>query len=397
MWTKLYPNSKYSVSLFNDIQGNIRFKTTQHVWQNGKCAWCGASEKEYRRGDDLETHAYEFIHTNKLEEIFGMKFDVIIGNPPYQLSDGGFGKSAKPIYQHFVEQAKKLKPKYMTMIIPARWYTGGKGLDSFRNTMLHDKSIRKIVDYPNASEVFNGVDIAGGVCYFLWDRDHKGDCIIVNKNKDKTETESTRPLNEFPTFIRNNHAVDIVKKVRTFDDKTMDDMVLSRCPFGLDSKTKFDTAGTIILRSSSGLGKINKHHITAGTDILDKWKVIVSKVSFDHACVPDKNGTMRVLSIVQKLPPNSACTDSYLVVGSFNKEEEADSLISYLRTKFVRFLLIQMLASTSMSKFSYSYVPIVPFDHIWTDEELYTRYKFSEVEIACIKAMIRPMPEINGK
>lgn len=325
-----------------------------------------------------------------------MKFDVVISNPPYQLSDGGggAGKSASPIYQKFVQQAKKLNPRYITMITPSRWLNGGKGLDTYRQEMLKDKRLVTLVDYADSKDCFPGVDIPGGISYFLWERDSdKATCSIVNMNKGGTKTVMQRNLNEFPTFIRSNDAVAIVRKVQNFNEKSMADQVLSRKPFGLDSDTVFDKDGTVTLRSSKGIGKINLSRITQGKTILNKWKVIVSKVSFEHAGVPDKNGQMRVLSVVQKLPPNSACTESYLVVGAFDDEKQADNLISYLKTKFVRFLIMQMLASMNMSKSSYSYVPVQDFTKPWTDDELYAKYGITQDEQSYIESTILPMPE----
>ena len=390
-------NGNYSVVHFDTIDGNVRYKTIKHRWQNGKCVFCGASQKEYDRSGDLESHAYELIHTTRPEEIFKMKFDVIIGNPPYQLSDGGggAGKSAAPIYQYFVQQAKKMHPRFLSMIIPSRWFNGGKGLDDFRHEMLNDKHMSAIVDFADSKDCFpSGVDIPGGICYFLWDSHHDGNCTVTNVAKDGSKITEERVLNEFDTFIRQNRAVDIVKKARVYNEKMMAELVSSRKPFGLESKQQFDTDGDIILRNSSGLGKIRSSRLLSGFDLVDKWKVIVSKVSFEHAGVPDKEGKMRVLSVVQKLEPHSACTESYLVAGAFTTEEEADNMISYLNTKFARFLIMQMLASMNMSKSSYSFVPIQDWSKSWNDVELYRKYKLSEEEIDFVEQIIRPMP--NG-
>ena len=233
-----------------------------------------------------------------------MKFDVVISNPPYQLSDGGFGRSASPIYQNFVQQAKKLNPRYLTMIIPSRWFAGGKGLNDFRKQMLSDKRIRKIVDFEDASECFPGVDIAGGICYFLWERNSPGPCEITNVHNGATFV-STRQLDEFATFIRHSPAVPIIKKVLNRKEKSMSEQVTSRKPFGLPTNARPLKSGDIRLRWNNGEGPYSRKDITVGVEMIDKWKVITSKVSYDHAGQPDKNGMRKVLSIVDILEPGT--------------------------------------------------------------------------------------------
>ena len=263
-------NGKYSVTeIFENPAGNILHEQIEHTWNNNRCIYCGASRQEYERGKELETHAYQFIHTDNPEELFNMKFDVIVGNPPYQLSDGGFGKSASPIYQNFVHQAKKLNPRFLTMIIPSRWFAGGKGLNEFRAEMLNDDRMRKIVDFEDASECFPGVDIAGGICYFLWERDSSGPCEIVNAHNGN-ETISFRDLNEFPTFIRHSQAVPIVRKVLAKKEKKMSQQVSSYKPFGLRTFVKPQETGDITLRWQKGEGPYNREEIVVGIDMIDK-------------------------------------------------------------------------------------------------------------------------------
>ena len=197
LYCSKYPNCRYSASLFDTVEGNIRFRAKKHDFVNGRCKWCGASAAQFDRDDGLESHAYEFIHTDKPEEIFNMKFDVIVGNPPYQMNDGGgTGSSAAPIYHKFIQQAKRMNPRYLTMIVPSRWFTGGKGLDVFRDEMLHDEHIRIIHDFGNANDCFPGVAIEGGVCYFLWDRDREDRCKFISV-ADNIATESKRYLNQY--------------------------------------------------------------------------------------------------------------------------------------------------------------------------------------------------------
>ncbi|MBU1183286.1 MAG: Eco57I restriction-modification methylase domain-containing protein [Proteobacteria bacterium] len=390
-------NSKYSIcETFDDPHGNIRFERVEHTWQSERCIFCGTSQRgEYDRGGELETHAYEFIHTEIPEEIFNMKFDVIVGNPPYQLSDGGFGKSATPIYQKFVQQAKKLNPRFLTMIIPSRWFAGGKGLDGFRTEMLNDDRIRKIVDFEDANECFPGVDIAGGICYFLWERDSAGPCEVVNMHND-TEAISTRALNEFGKFIRHSQAVPIIRKVLAKKEKNMSGQVSSRKPFGLPTNARPQKNGDIILRWQKGEGPFNRKDVTTGIEMIDEWKVITSYVGYDHAGNPGKDGKRRVISKIDILLPGTICTETYLIIGSYKKQTLAKNLIGYMKTRFFRFFVAQFMYSHHITKDSYSFVPLLDMTTNWTDELLYKRYGITDKEIAFIESKIRPM-ELNNE
>jgi len=385
-------NGKYSICTeFKNNEGNVKLDKIQHTWKDKRCKYCGASQEVYDRGDELESHAYQFIHTDKPEEVFKMKFDVIIGNPPYQLNDGGgTGSSAKPIYNKFVEQAKKLRPRYLSMIIPARWYSGGKGLDDFRNEMLNDKSIRHLVDFPDSRTCFPGVDIAGGVCYFLWDRDNKGEC-QVKTVRDNEVKLSNRNLNEFVTFIRDSFSVNIVNRVKQKSDSFLDSEVSSRMPFGLVSSIRAEKVGDLNLITSVGNGKISSIKVTNGHNLIKKWKVLLSKASNDHGGQPDKEGKRRIFSRIEVMPPDTVCTESYLVVGSYNTKEEADNMATYLKTKFCRFLVSTILLTQNITKGSFVYVPKLAMNESWTDQKLYKEYKLTPEEISFIEDMIRPM------
>jgi site-specific DNA-methyltransferase (adenine-specific) len=376
--------------VFDDDSGNILFSKIAHTWKNGRCVFCGASAETYERGDELETHAYQFIHTEKPEELFKMKFDVIVGNPPYQLSDGGFGRSASPIYHHFIQQAKKMNPKYLTMIIPDKWFAGGKGLDSFREEMLNDKRIRKLIDYDDAKECFQGPDIPGGICYFLWDRDNIGLCEVTNIHGG-INYSSERPLNEFKTLIRHGMAVKVVRKIKSTKETMMDKVVSSRKPFGLATNDRPLKDGDIVLLYQNGEGPYKSDKINVGKEIINKWKVLTSKTSYDHAGKPDKEGKRRVLSRVEILKPKYICTETYIILGSFDTKAEAINCISYVTTKLVRFLIAQLSFSQDITKERFAFVPLQDFSESWTDEKLYTKYGLTQEEIAFIESMIRPM------
>lgn len=385
-------NSKYSVcDTFNDEQGNIRYKRMKHSWVNGKCTYCGASQEVYDREDALETYAYNFIHTEKPKKIFNMKFDVIVGNPPYQMSDGGAQKSASPIYHKFVEQAKKLNPKYLSMIIPARWYSGGKGLDEFRSGMLNDKRLKELHDYPETSDCFPGINIRGGVCYFLWDRDHKGDCMITTHKSGTVGLSISRPLLEkgADVFIRYNEAINILRKVRERNEKSFSTFVSAHKAFGLRTYVKgmekvFDNS--VKLYQNGGIGYIKKSEVVKNQQWIDEWKVLVS-----YASPGDDSYPHLILSKPLISEPNSCSTETYLVVGPFATEKICKNVATYMCTSFVRFLILLIKPSQHVTQKTYAFVPQQDFKKKWTDEELFKKYDITEDEIKFINTLIRPI------
>ncbi len=387
-------NSDYSVTQFDTPAGNVRFQTIRHKWENGKCVFCGASRQEYDREAGLETHAYEMIHTTKPKELFNMKFDVIIGNPPYQLSDGGAQASAIPIYNHFVMQAMKLNPRFLTMIIPARWFAGGRGLDNFRNDMLNDRHIRHISDYFNSSEVFPGVDISGGICYFLWDRDHKGDCTIESHLFGES-TVMVRPLLEkgVSTYVRFNQAIQILRKIKSEPFESFSDIVSSQKPFGLRTYvlgSPRSNSNCIKIYSNRNAAKepgyVSKGDVLQNADWVSKYKVLVSRAYGERGEFP-----YLVIGKPFVAEPNSCCSETYLVVGPYDSQKTCENVISYMTTKLFRFLVLLQKNTQDAPKRVYSFVPQQDFSKSWTDEELYAKYGISEEEITFIDSMIRPM------
>ncbi len=387
-------NGKYSVcDSFSNEQGNIIYKRQKHSWVDGKCSYCGASQEVYDRDDALETYAYNFIHTERPEELLNMQFDVIVGNPPYQLSDAGHGRSASPIYYKFIEQAKKLNPRYMTMIIPARWFAGGKGLDDFRSSMLNDKRIRKLVDYENSNDIFPGVDVAGGICYFLWDRDNPGLCEVTNFINGKQE-KSERALNEFPIFIRHSKAIPIIRKViakKENGGKNLSTMVSSRKPFGLPTNYNPKNLGIpcwFIQRI--GLKYANKSDISDENNLLDKWKLLVppapiaGQTDFSKPVGFYYDGNTRIAK------PGECCTESFIIAGAFSTKKEVESFKTYLFTKIVRFLLLQTVVSQHVTKEKFIFIPdLGKYEGVYTDDILCKRWGISKDEWLFIDSKIK--------
>jgi hypothetical protein len=380
---------------FDSDAGNIWFMRTEHTWDNGKCAFCSASKKTLDRGEELETHAYAFIHTNdiktRIAELFGdsMQFDVIIGNPPYQLNDGGYGTSAAPIYQLFVEKALELDPRFAVFVTPSRWMAGGKGLDKYRERMLSDRRMRRIVDYPKLYEGFPGVKIRGGISYFLWHREHNGPCEVQTIwDGQLTGPAVTRNLDEFDVLVRRNEAVPILAKIRGKGEPTLDARVSSRKPFGFATNfkgkpTKAKIKDAVQLFQNQQIGWVERASIATNAEWIDKWKVLMTRVQGTSAAVETKFLSKPIVA-----GPGTACTETYLVAGHFDTEDEAINYAAYLRTRFVRFLVSLRKSTQDAPKHVYAFIPDLPLNQAWTDAMLYKRYGLTGDEIAFVESQV---------
>jgi adenine-specific DNA methylase len=407
-------NGPHSIAKsFATKDGNICYQRTEHSWNGERCRFCGAPRKVFERAGDLETHAYSFIHTETIEQhlkkVFGnkMQFDVIIGNPPYQLNDDGFGTSAVPIYQLFVDQAKALEPRYLSMVIPARWFSGGKGLDEFRESMLKDARIRKLEDFLNASDVFPGVGLKGGICYFLWDRDNPGDCLVTTHFKDAPPSTSRRQLleNGIDVFVRFNEGLSILRKVASIENalkeslalpetKRFDSIVSSRKPFGLETTFKGRTSyreGDLKVYQNGGTGFTSRDTVKMGEHLIDSWKVFVGRAApgtGNRDTYPHK-----IISTPFVGEPGSISSETYLCIGPLKSKKEAESVLSYLSCKLTRFIILLHKPSQDTSRKVYTFVPKQKWNKRWTDKDLYEKYNISEQEIAFIENLVRPMSE----
>lgn len=393
-----YANGEHSiVESFETEDGNIWFERTEHTWDNGRCVFCRAGEEDYGRGDDLETHAYAFIHTDdiktRIAELFGgeMQFDVIIGNPPYQLSDGGHGTSAAPIYQKFVEKALELDPRFAVFVTPSRWFAGGKGLDDYREKMLADHRMHDIVDYPKLYEAFPGVKIRGGVSYFLWARDYEGPCTIQTIwDGQPVGDAASRYLDEFDVLVRRNEAVPILEKVRSKGEATLDSRVSSGKPFGLrtffhGNESDEGLGAPVQLFGSRKVTWVDRSDVPLNDSWIDEYKVLMTAVQGTSAAVETKFLSKPIIA-----GPGTACTETYLVAGRFDTEEQADRYAAYLRTRFMRFLVSLRKSTQHATRDVYSFVPDVPLDQSWTDALLYERYGLTEDEIAFLESIVAP-------
>ncbi|OOF81759.1 Eco57I restriction-modification methylase domain-containing protein [Rodentibacter caecimuris] len=390
-------NGEHSIcTVFESEEGQIFKPKSEHTWAERKCVECGASQEVYDRLT-MENHAYAFIHEKARQELGldKMKFDVIIGNPPYQLSDGGAQASAAPIYHKFIQQAKKLNPNYLIMIVPSRWFAGGKGLDEFRDEMLSDRRIKEIHDFPNAADCFPGVSIEGGVNYFLWEKAYPGGgCLVKTYENKKIISQMQRPLKEpnLDIFIRYNESISILRKVLAFKEKSFSELVSSSKPFGLRTFIKgnpnpyVDTKDNVILYQNKGKSYIKRSSILVNRHLIDSHKIYIS-----YAYGMGSKEPYQVINIPFYGSPNTCCTETYLVIGEFESKNLCQNVMKYIASKFFRFLIFLIKNTQHGTKRFYSLVPQQDFSKCWTDKELYEKYGLDDKEIAFIEKMIRPM------
>jgi site-specific DNA-methyltransferase (adenine-specific) len=406
LYCSKHANGEHSIAKsFKNNEGNVWFKRQKHTWVDGRCKYCGASKSSLDRSEGAETYAYPFIHTNNVKarvaECFGnnMQFDVIIGNPPYQLGDGGGGggASATPIYNLFVDAALALEPRYAVMITPSRWFSGGKGLDDFRDRMLRDHRFVKLVDFPQLYDVFPGVKIRGGISYFLWGREHDGGCEVVTMiGKEIVGQPVVRKLDAYDVLVRRTEAVRILDKVAGYrvkgkSEASLGKEVSARKPFGLTNQRGKPTAtgvkDPVLVYGNQVTSYLPRTAITNNADWIDKWKVLLVKA---HGTSGRDDVTILGEPVVAS--PGSACTETYLVIGVCDSEGEARNLAAYMRTRFVRFLVSLRKITQNITRDSYNFVPALPMDRVWTDEALYKRYGIDADQIAFIESLITERP-----
>jgi len=383
---------------FKREAGNIWFKRMEHSWAETKCKFCGAPKMIFDRAAGLETHAYAFIHTDnidaRLAEMFGgdMQFDVIIGNPPYQMTGGAGGTSDSSIYQLFVEQAQQLDPRYLSMVIPSRWLAGGRGLDGFRSSMLGGGHIRSLVDFPASKETFPGVEIKGGICYFLWSKDYQGPCeVTISRNGERTT--STRDLGEFDVFIRDPQGVAILHKVLAKKEASITSILSRDTPFGIASNydeirerpRNGDVPIYYIQKMKRNVGYIPRRVVAKNADLIDTHKVLVPEAYNGGDALPHQ-----IVGKPELASSPSVCTQSYLFL-RLDSERAARSAQSYYTTRFFRFLVSLRKITQHALHSTYTWVPMQAWNRTWTDEALYEKYGISRKEQAYIESQVRAM------
>jgi site-specific DNA-methyltransferase (adenine-specific) len=403
LYCSRHARGKHSIAKgFASDAGHIWFERLEHTWSGTKCAYCGAPQTIFDREEGLDTHAYAFIHTDDIKtraaELFGgdMQFDVIIGNPPYQMTGGAGGSSDSSIYHLFVQQALNLEPRYAVFVTPSRWMAGGRGLDEFRAQMLNGGHLRSLTDFPDSGDAFPGVQIKGGVCYFLWDGAHSGACNVTRVAGGEEHLQRNRRLGEFDVFVRDEHALAILRKVLSKKESSVIELVSGDTPFGV--ATNFEDWA-----EKGGSGKIALHLINTGkrtigfmkrgdirknADAIDTWKVLVPKAYGAGETFPHQ-----ILGREIVAAPPSACTQSYLAVTPFQSEKAAQSFASYYRTRLFRFLVSLRKITQDALRSTYTWVPQQSWNRTWTDGLLYTKYGITKNEVAFIESMIRSMGE----
>lgn len=391
-------NSEKSVVRFAKVQGNLIYQRIEHEFFRGRCSECLAGEAQHGGGPETENYAYALLHQEGrrfIEKEIGLKFDIVVGNPPYQMDGGGGGTNATPLYNLFVNQAKMLNPKHILMITPSRWMAGGRGLEEYREQMLADRRITSIVDYPVASEIFPGVEVKGGVSYFLWSSDHNSETSVTLVRGDNSSGPVKRNLNEFDVFVRDSRALPILRKVLTKGYKSFESIVSGDTPFGLASNFKeyktssskqHDELWVHVNRSGiRSLGVINRAQVTKNVHLIDCWKLLLLEAGSDGGQkLPDS-----VLGLPLIGEPRSVCTQTYLVAGPLGSKLEAENAFAYSRTRFFRFLVSLRKISQHALKSTYRWVPLMDLSRSWSDEELYKHFGITHEEVTFIESQIQ--------